>query len=153
MKDLRKKAIVFSLAGFAAGIAVAFVFYALLEPEDFLSREENRGTLILYFFLSGLYGAVNMGTSALYGIDAWSILRCTLTHFLISVGSTIVFFGTMIALGWMDMPPLGFCALIGGTFVLVYALIWLVQYVSSRRQVKKMNAKLRQWKARRPREP
>lgn len=149
MKDVRKKAIVFSLAGFAAGVAVAFVFYALLEPGDFLSQEENRGALILYFFLSGIYGMVNMGTSAVYDIDAWSILRCTLTHFLISVGSTIAFFGTMIALGWMSMPPLGFCALIGGAFVLVYALIWLAQYISYRRQVKKMNAELRQWKARR----
>ena len=149
MKDVRKKAIVLSLAGFAAGIAVAFVFYVLLEPEDFLAQEQNSGARLLYFFLSGVYGAVNMGTSAVYDIDEWSILRCTLTHFLITVGSTIAFFGVMIALGWMSMPPLGVCALIGGMFVLVFALIWLAQYTSYRRQVKKMNAKLREWKKRR----
>ena len=73
-----------------------------------------------------------MGSSALYGIEDWSILRCTLTHFCICVGSTAVFFGVMILLGWMSMPPAGVCALTCAAFAAVYCMIWLAQYLAYR---------------------
>ena len=149
MNDVRKKALWMSLLGFALGLGIGVLFHALAGMDAFLAREENRSALLLYYLLSGLYGAANMGSSALYGIENWSILRCTLTHFCICVGSTAAFFGAMIRLGWMSMPPASVCALTGAAFVAVYCTIWLAQYLSYRRKVKKMNAALREWKKRR----
>ena len=150
MTDLQKKVLRMSLIGFAAGVGIGVVFYFLNDPNDFLSQTENRFSLLLYFLFSGLYGGINMGTSAVYGIEEWSILRCTATHFAICVGSSIAFFGGMILLGWMGMPPLGVCLIMLAAFLAAYFLIWFLQYLSYHRKVKHMNAKLRAWKAHRP---
>lgn len=147
MNEVRKKALWLSLLGLALGVGVGLMFYLLGNPGGFLA--ENRPALLLYFAASGLYGAANMGTSAVYDIESWSILRCTFTHFLITVCSSILFFGMMILLDWMNMPSAGVCALICLAFVLVYAMIWLAQYIAYVKKVKKMNAKLREWKSRR----
>lgn len=146
MSELKKKALWLTLLGFALGLGVGLLFCFVFEPDGFLTWNENKAALTLYLIASGLYGAVNMGTSAVYGIEKWSILRCTFTHFLITVFSTVAFFGMMILLGWMDMPPAGVCAVFGVIFVAVYASIWLFQYLAYRRKVKNLNAKLRAWK-------
>ncbi len=143
MNDARKKAFWLSLAGFALGVCISLMFHSLAGGEAYLAKPDHSPARLLYFVLSGIYGAVNMGTSALYDIDEWSILRCTLTHFLISVGSTLAFFGLMIALGWMDMPSATTCALTGAAFLLIYFLIWLTQYLLYHRRVRNMNEKLR----------
>ncbi|MBR3503317.1 MAG: DUF3021 domain-containing protein [Clostridia bacterium] len=149
MNEIKKTALWFALLGFVVGVAVGVMFYLPARPDGFLAHEENRHALLLYFLFSGLYGGLNMGSSALYSIENWSILRCTLTHLAICVGSTIVFFCGMILLGWMSVPSAPVCALAGAAFVFVYAMIWLGQYLAYRRQVKKMNAKLRAWKGQR----
>lgn len=146
MSDVRKKALWLSLIGFALGVGVGALFHVLSGGEGFLSRGL---TLALYFLMSGLYGAVNMGTSAVYSIEDWSILRCTFTHFAITVISSVLFFGGMILLGWMGLPPLGWGLLMLAIFVAVYFLIWLLQYLSYRRKVKRMNARLREWRSHR----
>ena len=149
MNDVKKRALWLSLLGFVMGVGIGLMFQWMAGSEGFLAQEDNHAERLLYFLLCGLFGAVNMGTSAVYGIEEWSILRCTLTHFLISVGSTVLFFGAMIVLGWMGVPPAGVCALIGAAFLMIYFLIWLAQYLSYKRKVKKMNAKLRAWKKQR----
>ncbi|MBR0229296.1 MAG: DUF3021 domain-containing protein [Clostridia bacterium] len=147
MNDVKKRARWLSLLGFALGAGVGLMFYFLAGSEAILAQADQLPARALYFLLCGSYGAANMGTSALYGIDEWSILRCTATHFLIVVGDTILFFGALILLGWMAMPPAGVCALIAAAYTLVYFLIWLAQYLSYKRKVKSMNAKLRSWKS------
>ena len=148
MNETKKKALWFSLLGFALGVGIGVTFHMLAGPDAYLAQGENLLSLLLYFLLCGLYGAVNMGTSALYAIEKWSILRCTFTHFMICVGSAAVFFGLLILFGWMEVPPAGIIALAGAAVVIVYLLIWLAQYISYRRKVRKMNVALRQWRAR-----
>ena len=149
MTDLRKKALWMSLIGSILGLGIGLLLHVLSGPEGSLSQESDRPYLLLYLLLSSLYGAVNMGTSALYGVEDWSILRCTFTHFAICVTSSILFFGALILFGWMKMPSPVWSILLLAAYVAVYCLIWLLQYLSYRRKVKQMNAKLRQWKANR----
>ena len=147
--NVKKKALWLSLLGFALGMGVGLLFYFLRGEDGYLARKENRPDLILYFAFCGVFGAVNMGTSALYDIEEWSILRCTATHFAICLGSTVLFFGALILLDWMSMPPAAGIAVMGAAFVTVYFFIWLMQYLSYKREVRKINAKLRQWKSKR----
>lgn len=149
MSNLRKKALWLALLGVVLGIGVGLMFYVFAGLGGFLAQEENRLAMFMYFLLCGLYGAVNMGTSAVYDIESWSILRCTLTHFGITLVSTVLFFGTMILLGWLTAPPTGVCLLTAAAYVVIYFLIWLAQYLSYRKKVRKMNATLRKWKNRR----
>ena len=149
MDDLRKKALWMALLGFALGALVGVVILLLPGVDGYLSEPDHRLMMVLYLAMSGLYGAVNMGTAALYGVEDWSILRCTATHFAICIGSTVLFFGTMILAGWMSVPPLGACLVMLLAFLTVYFLIWFLQYLSYRQKVRTMNAKLRKWKAHR----
>ena len=143
---MKKRALWMSLIGLALGAGVGILFHLLSEPEAYLAQPEHRLSLVLYLLASGLYGAVNMGTSALYDMEDWSILRCTATHFAICLGSSALFFGTLILAGWMAMPSVGWWAVMLAAFVAVYCLIWLFQYLAYRRKVKNMNAQLRKWK-------
>ena len=144
---MKKRALCMSLIGLALGAGVGILFHLLSEPEAYLAQPEHRLSLVLYLLASGLYGAVNMGTSALYDMEDWSILRCTATHFAICMVSSALFFGTLILAGWMSMPSLGWWAVMLAAFVAVYFLIWLIQYLAYRRKVKQMNAQLRKWKS------
>ena len=94
----------------------------------------------------GLYGALAWGSSVIYGIESWSILRCTVTHGLITFGGLTMFFVVLIAAGWMKKPSFGAALIMLIMFLLVYFLIWLIQFMIYRRKVKKMNLKLREWK-------
>lgn len=145
MTEMKKRALWMSLLGLVLGVGVGLLFHLSI-PDGSLARPEQRPFLLLYLLASGLYGAVNMGTSALYDVEDWSILRCTAAHFAICLGSSALFFGTLILAGWMPMPSVGWWAVMLSAFVAVYCLIWLFQYLAYRRKVKNMNAQLRKWK-------
>lgn len=150
MTNLRKKAVWLSLIGFVLGIVVGVCIQLLTAPErlSFTDGERIIPT-ILYLTLSGLLGALGMGSAVIYDIDDWSILRCTATHFLICLGGFTVFYALLIVMKWGSLPPFGILAVILGAYIAVYFCIWLSQYLIYRYKVKKMNEKLREWKARR----
>ena len=144
MKELRKKALILSIAGFILGVLIGIAFLIILD--DGTLKNENTVGKILYLMTCGLYGALAWGSSVIYGIESWSILRCTVTHGLITFGGLTMFFGVLIATGWMKKPSFGAALIMLIMFLLVYFLIWLIQFMIYRRKVKKMNLKLREWK-------
>ena len=147
MTNIRKKALILSIIGFVLGIAVGVVFQVMSEAK-FPSFEGRAHVEILYLLFCGLLGTLSMGGSAIYDIESWSILRCTVTHFLITFGGFVAFYAGLVAIGVSDMPPVGIRIIILVGFVAVYFCIWLIQYLIYRHKVKKMNAKLREWRSR-----
>ena len=148
MTSLRKKALLLSSIGFVLGIVVGVCFQLISKPE-LLSLTGHTLTKILYYLFCGLLGVLGMGGSVIYDIESWSILRCTVTHFLITFGGFVAFYTGLVAIGVSDMPPVGIRIIILVGFVAVYFCIWLIQYLIYRHKVKKMNAKLREWRSRR----
>ena len=144
MKELRKKALILSISGFLLGVLIGIAFLIILD--DGTLKNENTVGKILYLMTCGLYGALAWGSSVIYGIESWSILRCTVPHGLITFGGLTMFFGVLIAAGWMKKPSFGAALIMLIMFLLVYFLIWLIQFMIYRRKVKKMNLKLREWK-------
>ena len=144
MKELRKKALILSLSGFLLGFLIGIAF--LVIPDDGTLKNEGIVGKILYLMTCGIYGALAWGSSVIYEIESWSILRCTVTHGLITFGGLTVFFGVLVVAGWMKKPSLGAALIMLIMFLLVYFLIWLIQFMIYRRKVKKMNLKLREWK-------
>lgn len=150
MNAFWKKAVRLGLLGFLLGALVG-VAITLLSGNDILSfgGAEKTASSILYLLLSGVNGAVCLGSTAVYGIESWGILRSTVTHFFIAFGSLFIFFCAGVASGVMTLPSAGMCLVILAVCLAVYVLIWLVQYLVYRRKVKKMNLELKAWKARR----
>ena len=149
----KKKVIILSVVGCILGIILCTVVTAIIS-----SLTKNDGNIYLYnialaeklgnvpmtyviqFIVSGLYGGIIFGATNVYDIERWSILRCTVIHLVITL---IMYFITGFVLMWYD--PSDLFDIIGMIiiFVVVYTFIWLINYLSYRSQVKKMNADLR----------
>ena len=83
--------------------------------------------------------SLQMAAAMLIGAiwSRWSLLRQTLTHFLLC---SVVCLPIAWAMGWMADQPGWY--LFG--FVAMYAGIWLINYLQIRRRVREINERLKQ---------
>lgn len=132
---LWKKATLLGLAGFVIGAAIV-ICLVLLDSQPLQGA-------FAHIVIGGIYGAVAMGSSVVYGIEKWSIARATATHFLLVFA---LFFLLVISMGWFRLSDPVFWIVVGA-MVAVYILIWLIQYLSYRRQIREMNDELIKWKS------
>ena len=131
--NIKNKAIFLTMLGITIGMLAGAVIYILVAPpEDLL----NRGRLMAQLIGSGIYGGIAMGGSAVYEIEKWSLLRATLTHYITTFVS---FFVANFLLGWFD----GLAVLIAFlAFSGAYFIIWIIQYTSWKREIRKINEDL-----------
>ena len=132
---LWKKATLLGLAGFVIGAAIV-ICLVLLDSQPLQGA-------FAHIVIGGIYGAVAMGSSVVYGIEKWSIARATATHFLLVFA---LYFLLVISMGWFRPSDPVFWIVVGA-MVAIYILIWLIQYLSYRRQIREMNDELIKWKS------
>ena len=127
-----KKATLFALIGFIIGALIGIGFL--------LADRERPGLMeaLPHILVGGVYGAVAMGSSIVYDIESWSIARATVTHFLACFG---LYFLIVITMGWFRLDDPTFWMVIA-LMVIAYVLIWLFQYLSYKRTIRKMNQEL-----------
>lgn len=85
-------------------------------------------------------GAVFAGSSVIWEVESWSLLRATATHFCIT---TPTFWVVSLLLGWCGLNLWGALSYLG-IFLAIYVSIWLSQYFSYRRKIEKINRNLPQ---------
>ena len=142
MRKLWKTSAKLAAVGFALGILVGLGFLAFGEGIGAYYAAHGAGRMALFLGLSGLLGAVNMGTTTIYDLEQWSLLRCTLTHFAIAMGN---YFTVGFTLGWISFDePWSFIMV--PICIVVYFIIWLIMYLRYKRQIRHINAALEQWK-------
>ena len=134
---LWKKTMLLGLAGFVLGVLICIGFMLARSSEGLKAAFPN-------LVISGIYGAVAMGSSIVYDVEKWSITRATATHFLLVFA---LYFLLVISMGWFSLSDPVFWIVVGA-MVAVYILIWLLQYLSYRRQIREMNDELIKWKSR-----
>ena len=88
-----------------------------------------------------------MGSSAFYDIEEWSILRATVTHFAVVFASFNII---ALSLGWFTFGSVDYW-IIHAVMIVLYFLIWLVQYLIYKHKVKELNRELEKWKSRQSR--
>ena len=143
MRDFWKKTANMAAIGFALGILVGLGF---LLPYGIGAYYEKFGPaqMALHLAVSGVVGAVNMGSTTIYNLDQWSILRCTLTHFAITM-TCLCLIG--FSMGWFDLREPLTLWILGGC-VIAYFIIWLIMYLRYNREIRRINAALKTWKDR-----
>lgn len=134
---LWKKTMLLGLAGFVLGVLICIGFMLARSSEGLKAAFPN-------LVISGIYGAVAMGSSIVYDVEKWSITRATATHFLLVFA---LYFLLVLSMGWFSLSDPVFWIVVGA-MVAVYILIWLLQYLSYRRQIREMNDELIKWKSR-----
>ena len=138
MNRMLKNGLILSGIGFAIGVAIGVSIYCLSGG----MTEALSGRDLFKLFIGGLQGAIPMGLTVVYDIEDWSILRSTVTHF---IPTMIVFYACSFYLGWLKLGTTGFVI---ATVIMIaaYYIIWMTQYLIHLKQVKTMNAKIREFR-------
>lgn len=142
MHGLWKKTAILAAVGFIAGILVGLGFL-LFGGSGVRYVMDGEDRTALYLALSGLMGAVNVGAMTIYALEHWGLLRCTLTHFVLSMSSVCA---VGFALGWLG-PGDPFTLWMLAGCAAAYFIIWFIMFAQYRRRIRRMNEALERWKA------
>ena len=141
MREFWKRTAIRAAIGFVPGVLVGLIFLSFYGIGAYCA-DYGAGRLALNLVVSGLLGAVNMGSAAIYSLEHWGVLRCTLTHFVIAMTS---YCAVGFALGWIDPREPATLWMLAACIV-AYFIIWLIMYLISRRKVRRINESLKRWK-------
>ncbi len=154
---LSHRVIIYTSIGFGYGVLAGVVISALMSPVDrmdgavvictaeFIKTVGNPVVaLLLQLIATGLYGAVCMGGSAIYSIERWSLLKCTLIHYFGVMGLYVIM---ALFLRWYSKDNIFSLFIMIGAMTVIYILIWLGNYISYSIGLKKINRELRDLKA------
>lgn len=141
MKEVLKKALFLSALGCILGMTIGVVFWIIGDPNAL--KEDSISNLIVYIVVSGLYGMVAMGASAVYDIEQWSIARATLVHFIVTLAG---FYILGLVEGWLTFGDAIFY-IMTAAFLIIYFIIWLIQYMSVKHMVNNLNRDLEKMKS------
>ena len=150
---MKKKILFRSLAGAPVGVLVSLIITIIFSlclghGEYFSAPHElidwcggNETTAVIVQMICSLsVGAVCAGSSVIWEIDKWSLLKQTLINFAIIA---VPFFCLSYVLNWMPHHLYGALGYAGG-FVGGYILMWCAIYFSIKAKIKKMNKQLQE---------
>ena len=130
---MAKKAMLLGLLGYIAGCVIGLCFS--LPEEDF-----TLAGALPYILLGGIPGAVAMGTTVIYDIEEWSMLRATITHFLVVVGVILL---ACFVLKWFEPWSAPFWLMLAGVSA-GYLIVWLIMHSRYKAEVRKLNELLKE---------
>ncbi len=136
MKNLRKDAALNALIGAVCGIFINVIISFFCAEEG----ETIRGNLglIIQTIGAALYGAVCMGGAIVYKMEEWGVVRCTIIHYLLVMVALLI---ANVCLHWFPWGIFGFVVL---GFTVGYFIIWLIQYLGWKREIRQMNEELKE---------
>lgn len=149
---MKKKIIKRCLSGFPLGLAIGYVitivisliwaegYYSPCVPEltDMMGNEIN--AVMAQAFLCGVLGMGFAASSVIWDIEKWGIVKQTGIYFLIV---SLLMMPIAYVTYWMEHSLRGIVSYFG-IFVLIFAVVWLIQYLRARHNVRNMNASLSQ---------
>lgn len=147
---MKKKIVIRSLLGFPIGIAIGYVITVLISlgfanghylacmPELAAVMGNEINAVILQTVLCGILGTGFAASSIIWEIDHWNIVKQTGIYFLII---SLIMLPIAYFTHWMEHSPMGFFIYFG-IFVLIFAIVWIVQFIVAKHNVKKLNKKL-----------
>ena len=142
MRKLWKKSLFLGIIGLILGVFISIIFLIMFEGIDFFYDSTNTEAIIKQLVAGGLLGLFCNGSSVVYEIEEWSITMVTLTHFLVSMTA---FYAAGFNAGWFVFGDIFFWVMTVSA-VLAYVMIWIIQYLHFRREVKSANEKLKKLK-------
>ena len=149
-KEMKKVIVKRAILGFIYGV---FIGQTILILESLMKLDGNfyfvagslvelagtkLGAVIIQYFITGLIGTTFAATTVIFEMDSWSLLRQTITHFVIT---SIVMYIAGFLCGWF--PHTVVSTLIWfGVFIVVYVIFWICFSMYYKNKVKKINEAL-----------
>ena len=144
---MKKRLILQGLLGFPLGIAIGFVITILISicvgdgsfypvtPELMETMGNELNAVILQTVLCGIMGAGFAMASVIWEMDSWSLAKQSGIYFSVAC---IVMLPIAYVTNWMKHTVGGILAYVG-IFVVIFLVVWLIQYSARKRKIKKMN--------------
>ncbi len=147
---MKKKIVLRSISGFPIGIAIGYFItifislgfadgsYSPCVPEFVSAMGNEINAVVLQAMLCGLIGAGFAASSVIWEIENWSLVKQTGIYFVII---SVIMLPIAYFAYWMEHSVAGFFRYFG-IFAAIFALIWLIQFVIGKRNVRRMNENL-----------
>ena len=148
---MKKRIISRVIMGFPMGIAVGQILsiiasynlgkgtFEMCMPGFIETMGSELGAVTLQTVLCGLLGAAGAGSSVVWETE-WGILRQTGAYFLILAGAMLPI---AYVTGWMEHSLAGFFKYLLA-FTLIFAVIWVLQYLAWKRRIRKLNERMKE---------
>ena len=145
---MKKQIIMRGILGFPVGVTIGFAItlmisacvgdggYYPVTPELIGSMGNELNAVILQTVLCGVMGSGFAMASVIWELDSWSLAKQSGTYFLIAC---ILMLPIAYIANWMEHSVAGVLSYVG-VFVVIFVMVWLVQYLSWKLKIKKMNA-------------
>ena len=147
---MKKKIFYRALIGFPIGICIGNVimivislgwangYYSPCVPDLITAMGNEINAVIIQTVLCGLLGSGFSVSSVIWEIEDWSIVKQTGIYFLII---SVIMLPIAYFMYWMEHSVTGFLSYFG-IFILIFAVIWIVQFIIGKKNIKRMNEKL-----------
>ena len=144
---MKRKLILRGLFGFSVGVAIGFVITIIISvcvgdgsfypvtPELIVTMGNELNAVILQTVLCGIMGAGFAMASVIWEMDSWSLAKQSGIYFSVAC---IVMLPIAYVTNWMKHTVGGILAYVG-IFVVIFLVVWLIQYSAWKRKIKKMN--------------
>ena len=150
VEKMKKKVILRGLFGLPVGIAIGFVITLLISicigdgafypvtPELIQTTGNQLNAVILQTILCAILGGGFAMASVIWEIDSWSLAKQSGVYFLVI---SVVMLPIAYFANWMKHSITGVLSYVG-IFVMIFAAVWISQYLLWKRRIKKMNARI-----------
>lgn len=147
---MKNKIIIRSVLGFPIGLAIGYFitivisliyangYYSPCVPELSNMMGNEIKAVVLQALLCGILGFGFGASSVIWEIESWSIVKQTGIYFIIS---SIIMMPIAYILYWMEHSIKGVICYFS-IFLSIFVLIWIVEFMIGKYNVKKMNEKL-----------
>lgn len=148
--NLKKKIFHRILIGFPIGISIGNLimilislrwangYYSPCVPGLITAMGNEINAVMIQTFLCGLLGIGFSASSVIWEIEHWSIVKQTGIYFLII---SVIMLPIAYFMYWMEHSVTGFVSYFG-IFILIFAVMWIIQFITGKHNVKKINKKL-----------
>lgn len=149
---MKKKIILRGILGIPIGITIGYLitifislglangYYSPCVPELISMMGSEIRAVIVQSVFGGILGAGFAASSVIWEIDHWSLVKQTGIYFAIA---SLLMLPIAYLAYWMEHSVVGFLSYFG-IFILIFAMIWAIQFAIGKYNVKKMNEKLYQ---------
>lgn len=147
---MKKKIFIRGFIGILSGISLGYIITVLISVcfadgnyypcvPEFVSATGNEMTaVILQTVLCGILGFGCAAGSVIWEIESWGLVRQTGVYFLLI---SVLMLPIAYITHWMKHSVWGFLIYFG-IFSLIFCIIWILQYIIGRQNVKILNKNL-----------
>ncbi len=150
--SFKNRVIVMSSIGFVLGVVIcqlisgAISTYMIADgrlhlcTDEFVKFVGGEGLAFsLQSLACGIYGSICFGGSSVYWLENWSIVKATVTHFLMTL---ISYYAIGFFLRWFRISDIRWCLIWFVIFIITYTAIGFGSSIAYRAEIKEINKEL-----------